>query len=307
MTKSILLIGFILLFTSVLSSQELQIFKVEDFDLKGKVKSCLVITDYGRESFQFDEEGRLVSTVTQYNDTDQDITYYKYDGGELIEKRMESYKDNILDVTTSMVNFYTIDSVTPRKVHEKIISYDKEFLEQQDYEYDEEEKLTKIISSNPDGVDEITVTYESNKGENTQSFFINGVIEKSIRTSTSGANDSAKKIILRKEFVDGEPNEAIEEVFEPSGALASREFFLYNTQKKRFESDRKLIYAYDANGMLTKETTQTNNSKAVKEYIYQFDSSEEKNWIRQIITPGNSYTSRKIEYYAAEKNDDTPN
>lgn len=307
MIKSSFLISITLLFTTILHSQELQIFKVEDFDLKGKVKSCLVITDYGRELFQFDEEGRLISTVTQYNDTDQDITYYKYDDAELVEKRMESYKDNILDVTTSMVNFYSIDSISPKKVHEKIISYDKEFLEQQDYEYDDEEKLIKVISSNPDGVDETTITYESNKGESTQTFFLNGLIEKSVRTSISGVNDSAKKIVLRKEFVDGEPNEAVEEIFDAKGVLLSKQFFSFDVQKKQFVSDRKIVFSYDAQGMLTKEVTQTNNSTAVKEYIYQFDSSEEKNWIRQIITPGNSYTSRKIEYYTAEKNDETPN
>src|SRR5690606_3807955 len=85
-----------------LRSQEVQIFKVEDFDLKGKVKSCLVITDYGRELFEFNKEGLLTKTITQYNDSDQDITHYKYEGGELVEKRMESYKNNVLDESTSM-------------------------------------------------------------------------------------------------------------------------------------------------------------------------------------------------------------
>ena len=47
---------------------------MEDFDLVGKVKSCLVITDYGREMFEFNKNGTLTKTITQYNDTDQDIT-----------------------------------------------------------------------------------------------------------------------------------------------------------------------------------------------------------------------------------------
>ncbi|TAI48640.1 hypothetical protein [Flagellimonas allohymeniacidonis] len=296
-----------LLFVNGLFSQELQIFKVEDFDLKGKVKSCLVITDYGRELFQFDEEGRLVSTVTQYNESDQDITYYKYEEGELVEKRMESYKDNILDVTTSMVNFFTVDTTAQRRVSEKIISYDKEFLEQQTYEYDNQERLMKITSSNADGVDDITLSYETNKDEETCSYFFNGIIEKSIRTSEKKSNTTKTKIVLTKEFVDGEPNKAVEEVFEGEGALVSRESFTYDLQKKRFASDKKMFYSYDTNGMLTKEVTQTSNSKSMKEYIYQFDDSLDKNWVRQIVTPGNSYTSRKIEYYPQEKTEDVPN
>src|SRR5690606_14199878 len=90
-----------------LHSQEIQIFNTGDFDLKGKVKSCLVITPYGRETFEFSPEGLLTKTVTQYNEQDQDIAYYLFRDGELVEKRMESYKNNILDEATSMANFYT--------------------------------------------------------------------------------------------------------------------------------------------------------------------------------------------------------
>ena len=115
-------------------SQEVQIFRVEDFDLKGKVKSCLVITDYGREYFEFNEEGILIKTITQYNESDQDITDYKYSNGELLEKRMESYKNNVLDESTSMANFYTVDTVPTRRVVEKIVSYDKQFLEKEEYQ-----------------------------------------------------------------------------------------------------------------------------------------------------------------------------
>jgi len=110
------LLSFSFLHIFGLHSQDVQIFTVEDFDLVGKVKSCLVITDYGREMFEFNKNGTLTKTITQYNDTDQDITYYKYKEGELVEKRMESYKNNVLDESTSMANFYTIDTVPNRKV-----------------------------------------------------------------------------------------------------------------------------------------------------------------------------------------------
>ena len=105
-------------------SQEVQIFTLKDFDLNGRVKSCLVSTNYGKE---------LTKTVTQYNDTDQDITYYKYQNGELLEKRMESYKNNVLDEPTSMANFYEVDTVPTKTIIEIIISYDKQFLEHQHY------------------------------------------------------------------------------------------------------------------------------------------------------------------------------
>ncbi|MEM9648010.1 MAG: hypothetical protein AAF969_05985 [Bacteroidota bacterium] len=301
MVKNYFLSFFTILFFSAgLLAQEIRIFKVGDFDLNGRVKTCLVITDYGRELFEFDTEGFLTRTVTQYNDTDQDITYYKYAGGQLVEKRMESYKDEVLDAATSMANFYTRDSLQPRKVMEQIISYDKEFIEQQEYLYDDEDRLVKITTSHAGGVDESTIEYASFKNESTKSYFINAILEKSVRTSERKRAGSTQKVILTKEYVDGEPNKAEEEVFDTLGKLLSSEMFEYDVVKNEFASLKKLFYSYNAEGILEKVTTRTNNSESVKEYIFQFDSNAEKNWTKQIITPDNDYSTRRITYYPEE-------
>jgi hypothetical protein len=292
---------FYFLLVHALWTQEIQTFKVQDFDLNGKVKSCLVITDYGKELFEFNEEGFLTKTITQYNDTDQDITYYKYDNGELLEKRMESYKDNVLDEATSMANFYSIDTLAPRRVLEKIISYDKEFLEQQEHLYDEKGRLVKITTSNSEGVDETSVEYTPFKNELTKSFLINGIMERSIRTSERKNAKGTLKVVLTKEYIDGESNKAIEEVFDTTGKIVSKEVFLHSPTKKEFVSDRKMLYSYDVDGMLEKIVTKTSNSVSEKVYIFQFDSNVEKNWIKQIVTPENSYTTRRITYYPEEE------
>ncbi|SNY99742.1 hypothetical protein [Flagellimonas pacifica] len=299
---------FLLLLTVNSWSQEIQIFKVNDFDLNGKVKSCLVITDYGRELYEFDKEGFLTKTVTQYNDEDQDITYYKYDQHrELLEKRMESYKDKLLDETTSMANFYTIDTVPQRKILEKIISYDKEFLEQQEYAFDEENRVVKITTSNEGGVDETTMEYITYKDEITTNILINEVMEKSIRTSERKRGIETEKNVLTKEYIDGEPNKAVEKVFNGAGKLVSEEVFMRDIAKKKFTSERKMFYVYDTDGMLSKVTTKTENSEFTQEYIFQFDSNLEKNWIKKIITPDNTYTTRRITYYPTEKMEEKPN
>ncbi|MDC6364482.1 MULTISPECIES: hypothetical protein [Flavobacteriaceae] len=283
-----------------LRSQEIQILKLQDFDLNGKVKSCLVSTDYGKELFEFTKDGFLTKTVTQYNDSDQDITYYKYDGGELVEKRMESYKNNVLDASTSMANFYSIDTVPNRKISEKIISYDKEFLEQQEYQFDETGRLTKIITSNADGVDETTFEYAPYKNELTKSIFINGVIEKSIRTSEKKTSKGPLKIVLTKEYIDGMSNKATEEIFNVQGKLISQELFSYDMINKKFVSDTKKIMYYK-DGILGKVVTKTENTESVEEYIFQFDNNKNKNWVRKIVTPDNSYTSRSLTYYPEEE------
>lgn len=298
---------FLLLFNLSLWSQEIQIFKVQDFDLKGKVKSCLVITNYGKEQFEFNQDGFLTKTITQYNDTDQDITYYKYDNRELLEKRMESYKDNVLDAATSMVNFYTIDTLGQRKVLEKIISYDKEFLEQQEYIYDEKNRLTKITTSNAGGVDETILEHVAFKNESTTNYYINNILEKSIRISERKSAKGFQKVILNKEYIDGAPHMASEEIYGMDEKLISKEVFIYSTEKKEFATEKKLFHFYDTEGMLTKVITKTKNAEAVKEYIFQFDNSEENNWIKQIITPDNTYSTRKISYYPIEIKQDIPN
>lgn len=288
-------------------SQEVQIFTVEDFDLKGKVKSCLVTTDYGKELFEFDREGVLTKTVTQYNDTDQDITYYKYnDNGELLEKRMESYKANVLDESTSMANFYEIDTVPNRKVVEKIISYDKQFLEQQQYHYDDEGKLVKIISSNGEGVDETTFEYSQVKNEYTVSTFTNGILQKSVRTSTKKGPNGTKEVVLTKEYIDGEPNTALEEVFNAEGKLETSEDFLYDIAEKEFVSQQKRFYYY-TDGKLSRMVKKTVNTESTDKYIFQFDNHTPSNWVKQIITPDNTYTTRTIEYYEEETPEEEPN
>lgn len=280
-------------------SQEVQIFNVEDFDLKGPVKSCLVTTDYGKELFEFNKNGMLIRTITQYNDTDQDITYYKYDHGELVEKRMESYKGKVLDESTSMANFYEIDTVPNRKVIEKIISYDKQFLEQQQYHYDSEGKLIKMISSNDEGVDETTFEYSQVKNEQTVSTFTNGILQKTVRTSTKKGPNGTQKVVLTKEYIDGEPNTATEEVFNANGKLVTSEDFLYDVAGKEFVSQKKRFYYY-TDGKLSRMVKKTVNTESTDKYIFQFDNHTPSNWVKQIVTPNNTYITRNIEYYQQE-------
>lgn len=296
------LLLFFLFSSALLFAQEPEIFTVEDFDLKGNVKSCTVITDYGREVFEFDDLGRLVKTTTHYNEQDQDITFYKYQAGRLVERRMESYKNNELDTATSMANFYELDTTSTKVIVEKIISYDKEFVETQLYKFNESDTLVGITTSHLDAVDETTIEYTSFKDEQTKTYFLNGIIEESIRTSTkqTKSGDSVK-VVLTKDFLDGEPNKATEEVFGNDSSLLSKTIYRFDRKENQFAPELSKHFEYNDEGFLSKETTKRGNAVSVKEYIFQFDDSESKNWVKKIVTPDNSYVTRKIEYYPNEK------
>ncbi|MFD2587147.1 hypothetical protein ACFSQJ_09415 [Croceitalea marina] len=287
-----------LLFSSQSFAQDLKLFELADFDLNGNVKTCTVITAYGKEVFEFNEEGFLIKSTTAYNEADQDITTYKYANGFLLEKRMESYKDNVLDEASSMANFYEIDTTGQKIIKEQIISYDKEFLEQQEFIFGEEDRIFKIITSHENAVDETRIDYTSFKNELTKTRFTNGVIEKSIRTSTKKSKlKGDQKIVLTKDFLDGEPNKAIEQRFDESGKLIYEELFLNDLVKGSFASQEIHLFEYDEEGILKKETIKQKNAIATKEFVFQFDDNEEKNWVKKIVLPDNTYTTRKIEYF----------
>ena len=284
---------FLLVLGEVLS-QEVKVFTINDFDLRGDVKTCQVITDYGQEIFEFDTVGRLVKTTTQYNEEDRDITSYTFENNNLVEKRLESYKNNTIDLSSSMVHFFTIDTIGKKTVKEKIISYDKEFLEAQEYQYDNQDNLVRIIISHENAVDEIRIETTNYKNEKTTTYFENGIIQKSIRESLKKNRVQGElKVVLKKNYLDGEPHTAVEEISNSKGLMVSEESFQYDLNEKQFIPFEKHWYAYNTEGILSKETIEQGNSSTVKEYIFQFDDNLDKNWVKKITTPDNIFITRK--------------
>lgn len=290
----------VLFFLSVwqLHAQEIKLFTLTDFDLKHQVKTCLVNTSYGKEEYDFDEQGRLTKAITRFNDTDYDLVSYKYKNGELIEKRSESYRDNTFDPSTSMAHLYTLDTVGHKTVTEKIVSYENEFLEQYSYEYDDNGDLTKITRINDEGIDETLLEYNKYKGEHTVTYRINNIPLKSIRTSTiKKKNGTLQKVVLTKEFLRGEANMAFEEVFNEQGILVAKQEFEFAKEEKTFTPTTRTTYVYNENGILVEEIAKGLSTTSKKSYIYQYDKPEGGNWVKQIISPDNSYVTRKITYY----------
>ncbi|VXC04464.1 hypothetical protein [Maribacter litoralis] len=292
---------FFTVFISVLGTiqgQEIQILTVEDFDLMGDVKKCLVSTDYGKEEYDFNKNGLLTKSVTRYNEQDYDVVYYKYSKGELLEKRSESYRNNTFDASTSIAHFYEIDSTDNIKIQERIFSYDKQFIDEYIYYYDEFGDIISIKRTNNDGTDVTQVEHKKFKGENTVTYLLNDLPIKSIRTSTlKPKNKPAQNVVLTKEYLNGEENFAFEEVYSLDGKLMAQQEFEYDTSAKKFVPTTRTTYEYDQKGMLVAETAKRGAGIIKKEYIYQYDNSEVGNWVKQIVTPDNTYTTRKISYY----------
>ena len=285
-------------FSSITYAQEVKIFTLKDFDLKDSVKTCLVSTNYGKEEYDFNRKGVLTKSITRYSDTDYDVVFYKYKDDELTEKRSESYRNNVFDPSTSIAHFYELDTIANRRITEKIVSYEEEFLDQYVYHYDDKGDLVKIIRTNNDGIDETLVEYKKYKGEYTITYLINNEPLKSIRTSQLQKKDgTVQKVVLTKEYLKGEANKAFEEVFTKNELLVAQQEFEYNILEKTFVPTKRTTYVYDENNMLLEEISKNEDEVLKKGYIYQYDREGEGNWIKQIVTPENSYKTREISYY----------
>ena len=286
---------------ALIIAQAPRVFTVQDFDLIGKVKSCEVVTDYGKETFEFNEAGLLTKSITRYSEQDYDITHYKYQGAELAERRNEVYREKVFDKSVSIAHLYDLDTISRKKITEKIVSYDQDFLDKYEYQYDIEDRLVKVIRSNNEGLDETLIKYTSYKGENTISHYLNGVIQKSLRTSfRKKRNNNKHKVELIKEYLEGLPIKAIENIYDPGERLISQTHFIYDTLKKSFIPDKLINYKYDEMGRLIAELTEADGKTEEKGFIYQFDNGESGNWVKKIVTPENTFTTRKIEYYPEE-------
>lgn len=300
---------FFLQTTWYVDAQSVTIFTLSDFELNEGVKSCLVSTSYGQEDYEFNKNGLLTQSVTRYNEKDYDIVYYKYANGNLLEKRAETYRDNVFDPSTSIAHFYTLDTTESKKVTEKVVSYEKELLEQYRYQYDDKDRLAVIVRSNAEGTDKTVIDHTTVKGEETVTWTMNGEPLKSVRTSKQKkADGTVQKVVLTKEFLKGEGNRAKEEVFGEEGKLRARQDFRFDTEKNSFVPTVRTTFEYNEQGLLMMETAKKGNQVEETKYLYQYDRPEEGNWIKKIITPENTYTTRKITYYpeseiAVEKED----
>lgn len=297
----LLLVILFLLMKSIGYGQLPKVFTKADLNLQGKVKSCLVITDYGKEAYEFNKEGLLTKVTTRYSATDYDISYYRYFNGLLKEKRLENYREDSLDRQTSIANIYSIDTVRNKIVKELIYSYQKEFLEQYDYFYDDSGILITVKRKNNEGLDETQISYDSIDGESTQTISINGMIDKTMRQSLQKQQKGHNLLnILEKKYVNGEPYKATE-IFQDSLGRKQKELlYAYETEKASFVKTKEFIYEYEEHGYLSKKKTLGNNQESKQEYVYQLDAHQPPNWIKQIVTPNNTYTTRRIVYYENE-------
>jgi len=297
-----LLLQLVFVFLPLLMRAQPEVFTRSDFELRGPVQSSTVITDYGEERFEFDREGKLLKTLTRFSDTDYDITYYRYKQGALTERRDEVYRDGTFDKSTSFARFYQRDT-TAGKLTETITSYDQQMKEQLTYSYDSIGRVQKIVRIGQEGIDETRVEYSELKGEQTAEYFLNGQLSKSIRRSETNAAGDTTTTELVKEYFQGAPQKALEQIRDSKDRLLQETRFTYDSVKSGFRKEQTRVLTYNEDGLAGTETISYLNSRgqvsrvAENRFLYQKDGKTPGNWIRKVITPENSIIARRIAYF----------
>ncbi len=286
-------------------AQEPKVFTWTDFDLLGKVKRCLVITDYGKEAFDFNKEGMLTKITTVYSESDYDITYYRYTNGLLSEKRLENYREDRLDRQTSLAHLYTQDTVVKKVVREQVYSYQKEFLDQFEYTYDEKGNLIAVVRTSNEGIDDTRISLDTLKGEVTKTIEVNGIVDRSVRTAQIKEKGRVLEVELTKVFLKGDPYRAVEVFKDTTGRKLRENEYAYDSEKASFVRSSETFFEYGEHGFLESRRRKEGKSESKQEFIYQFDAHDPPNWIKEIITPGNEYTTRRITYFEDEPTGET--
>lgn len=295
-------IALLLPITSM-SGQGIERFSLKDFDLSGPVKQCDVLTAYGKEEFHFNPDGLLTKVVTRFNENDLDITHYRYDSGQLSVKRDEVYRDGEFDSKTSMAHFYTrdtleTDSLLRTVLKERILSYDKELNELNEYYYDKEGRLTRHVHVTEGGIDEIKASYEQAGDTLLVSEYQNDLIS-AISKEYPVIRESGDTLVYKQktEYLSEVPETRTLEIYDRNGNLQEKRSWKYQQEKGVFSRVETYKYRYNEQGVLKEEIHSAGQQVSRKEYIYQFDNDKRGNWVKQITLPDNAYITRRLTYY----------
>lgn len=284
-------------------AQEPRIFTVPDFDLKGPVKSCVVVTSYGQEEFNFDRQGRLVKTKTVHSNSDYDITYYKYLGETILERRDEVYRDNAFDRASSMAHIYSLDTIGGVKLTESIISYARVNIEQYEFYYNDSNAIDRIVRTDNSGVDETQIERDTVGDLVSVRHILNDKpVKLEFRSLVPDTGDASVRTTTLTMY-EGEAQHKFESVLDSLGLPVKEvEWSLPLKSNKdplkiQFKNRVEKVHEYDDRGLLLKTITLKGKARSEQQYMHQLDGSEYENWVKQIITPQNTYTTRKITYY----------
>lgn len=270
---------------------------INDFGLKGKVQKCIQQSEYGTETYEFDQKGRLLRLSSRLNQNQKEEIRFIYKNDTLDQKWIEVYLDNQLKKDMSFVFHFNYKENT---VEEWTIRLDEESVTKATYQYDDKSRLLYRLLS--DGLEEQRYDYQYIEAadssvtgiyKNNERFErILNMKDKSGNTVKSIHEEWSQGILLRKNSF--EKNE--------KGQITKEELIDFGIQNDTISNtlNKKTTYGYDGNGNISDVVIRNDRISKRQNFIYQYDNHTPSNWVKKIELPSNKYINRIITYYTEQ-------
>ena len=270
---------------------------INDFGLKGKVQKCIQQSEYGTETYEFDQKGRLLRLSSRLNQNQKEEIRFIYKNDTLDQKWIEVYLDNQLKKDMSFVFHFNYKENT---VEEWTIRLDEESVTKATYQYDDKSRLLYRLLS--DGLEEQRYDYQYIEAadssvtgiyKNNERFErILNMKDKSGNTVKSIHEEWSHGILLRKNSF--EKNE--------KGQITKEELIDFGIQNDTISNtlNKKTTYSYDGNGNISDVVIRNDRISKRQNFIYQYDNHTPSNWVKKIELPSNKYINRIITYYTEQ-------
>ena len=270
---------------------------INDFGLKGKVQKCIQQSEYGTETYEFDQKGRLLRLSSRLNQNQNEEIRFIYKNDTLDQKWIEVYLDNQLKKDKSFVFHFNYRGNT---VEEWTIRLDEESVTKATYQYDDKSRLLYRLLS--DGLEEQRYDYqyiEAADSSVTGIYKNNERFERILNKKDASGNtiksiheEWSQGVLLRKNSF--EKNE--------KGQITKEELIDFGIQSDTTSNvlNKTTAYSYDDNGNISGVVIRNDRISKRQNFIYQYDNHTPSNWVKKIELPSNKYINRIITYYTEQ-------
>lgn len=269
-----------------------------DYGLNGPVKKCTVLTSYGKELFSFTRDGKLEQLISFYDENNYQQISYTFKDSLLVERRIELYEAGQLDGEASVINIYEYDSTAILK-REVIVDYKGRSQEESNYSYDTLHRLKEIKKLTKNG--QLTTQMSRLKdslGHYITTVLIDSVIKQQTDSIPALSMMSDSLINVRNVFfLDGIKDRAETVKYDQRSNVIylKNEFYLMDSNQWYVEKEEQ--FEYNKKNQMIKKITKEGTTTFTQNIVYQTDGTQYQNWVKQIVMPNMSYTTRIIEYF----------
>lgn len=266
---------------------------IDDFELKGLVKTCIEQSAYGKEVFEFDREGRLIFLKSTFEPNQYQDVRFTYKKDTLTQKSIRVYRNDKLVKDESFLFQY---DYLQGSYSELILRLDEGSVNFSKHYIDPEGRLLYSEIQEDKNIDRIDYLYVSSPDSIQITMFKNDLLTSKETKYFSQTGNLLKSVTLQ--FSGENPVQKIQSLYNTQKKITEQIQWQYSDSlNTSFSSAIRHINTYDEEGNLENKRVELSNSAKRIEYLYQYDQHSPKNWVKRIEKPSNHYMNRTLTYF----------